>query len=102
MCLNIIRVGSNYDSILGAYKAKKKCYKIAKDFEKRFVLQKRIHYLLRVDSQLNKDTTIDLSVIYLSVTHKALRIFSNHLLKYRYFQKVRAVTPIGYSPNGMI
>ena len=26
MCLNIIRVGSNYDSILGAYKARKKCY----------------------------------------------------------------------------
>ena len=27
---------------------------------------------------------------------------SKHPLKYRYIQKVRAVTPIGYSPNGMI
>ena len=25
-----------------------------------------------------------------------------HPLKYKYIQKVRAVTPIGYSPNGMI
>ena len=28
--------------------------------------------------------------------------FRKHPLKYRYIQKVRAVTPIGYSPNGMI
>lgn len=32
-----------------------------------------------------------------------IRTFNGkHPLKYRYIQKVRAVTPIGYSPNGMI
>lgn len=45
MCLNIIRVGSNYDSILGAYKARKKCYKIAKDFEKRFDYKEHVQQL---------------------------------------------------------
>ena len=32
----------------------------------------------------------------------AWSILSKHPLKYRYIQKVRAVTQIGYSPNGMI
>ena len=31
-----------------------------------------------------------------------IEFIGNHPLKYRYIQKVRAVTPIGYSPNGMI
>lgn len=45
MCLNIIRVGANYDTILGSYKARKKCYKIAKDFEKRFDYKEHVQQL---------------------------------------------------------
>lgn len=36
MCLNIIRVGSEYNSILASYKARKKCYKISRDLGKHY------------------------------------------------------------------
>ena len=45
MCLNIIRVGSNYDSILGAYRARKKCYNIAKNFDNRFDYKEHVQQL---------------------------------------------------------
>lgn len=45
MCLTIIRVGSNYDSILGAYRARKKCYNIAKNFDNRFDYKEHVQQL---------------------------------------------------------
>lgn len=45
MCLQIIYVGSKHDAILASYKARKKCYKIAKVFEKRYDYKEHVQKL---------------------------------------------------------
>lgn len=45
MCLNIIRVGSKHGTKQASFKARKKCYKIIHDFEKRFDYKEHVQQL---------------------------------------------------------